>query len=158
MWKEFIERIAPGCEFLPPTNAQAIHEAEESLSIKFPDDLRELLLEANGIWGPGGAFGLIWSVERIVKDNTTFRTYPDFRSLYMPFDHLLFFGDDGSGDQFAFRILAGTVNDLNVYRWVHENDSREWAASGMHDYVARSLRYRSFQDVCEIWNEIRTSQ
>jgi SMI1-KNR4 cell-wall len=113
-----------------------------------------LLLEADGIWGPAGAFGLIWPVERIIKDNTTFRTEPGFRKLYMPFDHLLFFGDDGSGDQFAFRILAGAVNDLHVYRWVHENDAREWSASGLHDYVARSLWCRSFNDVLDVWREV----
>jgi cell wall assembly regulator SMI1 len=85
MWKELIERLAAGSpfgdirEFLDPTTLDAIREAEGKLSITFPSDLRELLLEANGIWGPGG--GLIWTVERIVKDNTEFRSYPDFGTV-----------------------------------------------------------------------------
>lgn len=148
MWKELIARLATdcpfgdGCEFLAPTNLDAIHEAEGKLSITFPADLRDLLVEANGIFGPGGN-GLIWTVDRIVKDNTAFRTRPDFRKLYMPFDHLLFFGDDGSGDQFAFRILGGTVNDQGVFRWCHESDAREWSGGDMRDYLARALGHDS---------------
>jgi hypothetical protein len=148
MWKELIERLATDSpfgdirEFLAPTTLDAIREAEGKLSIIFPSDLRELLLESNGIWGPAG--GLIWTVERIVKDNTEFRAHPDFRTLYMPFDHLLFFGDDGSGDQFAFRILGGEVNDRGVFRWNHENDAREWAGGDMRDYLARALGHDSF--------------
>jgi SMI1-KNR4 cell-wall len=143
MWKELIDRLGEGCEFLPPTRPETIREAQGKLSIMFPADLRDLLLEANGIWAPGGN-GLIWTVDRIVKDNTEFRTYPDFRTLYMPFDHLLFFGDDGSGDQFAFRILAGAVNDQGVFRWCHETDAREWSAGDMPDYLARALGHDSF--------------
>jgi hypothetical protein len=143
MWKELIDRLGKGCKFLDPTNFDAIRQAEGKLSIIFPADLRYLLLEANGIGGPGGN-GLIWNLDRIVKDNSEFRSYPDFRTLYMPFDHLLFFGDDGSGDQFAFRILAGTVNEQGVFRWCHENDAREWFAGGMGDYLARALGHDSF--------------
>src|SRR6185295_4572693 len=62
MWKELIDRLGNGCEFLPSTNLDAIREAEVKLSITFPADLRDLLLEANGVWGPGGN-GLIWTVD-----------------------------------------------------------------------------------------------
>jgi len=108
-----------------------------------PDYLRDLLLETNGIWGPSGS-GLIWAAEKIISENITFRTFSDFRELYMPFDHLFFFADDGSGDQFAFRILAGKIRYQDVYRWVHENDSREWFAGDLRDYLARCLGHDSF--------------
>ena len=143
MWKELIDGLRPGCEFLPPTDSQTIRRVEKRLSIKFPKDLRSLLREANGIWGPSGT-GLIWSVERIEADNKEFRTMRSFRKLYMPFDHLLFFGDDGSGDQYAFRILAGVIRDDEIYRWEHEDDSRNWSASHMRDYLARSLGHSSW--------------
>src|SRR5713226_7983628 len=121
MWKELIDKIGEGCQFLAPIDHNTINQAEERLSIKLPDDLRDLLLETNGIWGPSGS-GLIWAAEKTISENITFRTFSDFRELYMPFDHLLFFADDGSGDQFAFRILAGKIRYQDVYRWVHEND------------------------------------
>jgi hypothetical protein len=143
VWKELITRLGIGCNFLAPASVEVIAAAESKLSVNFPSDLRDLLLEANGISRPNGV-GLIWTVQRIVEDNAMFRSNPDFRTLYMPFDDLLFFGDDGSGDQFAFRILAGQVSDLNMLRWCHENDGREWSARNMRDYLARSLGHDSF--------------
>jgi len=89
MWKELVDKLGKGCQFLPPGNQEIIKQTEKQLSIKMPDDLRGLLLETNGIWGPGT--GLIWTAERILSDNISFRTQPDFRELYMPFDNLLFF-------------------------------------------------------------------
>jgi hypothetical protein len=83
MWKEIIRSLWAGCRFLAPTDSKTIRQAEEQLSILFPADLRELLLETNGIWGPYGT-GLIWPIERIVADNTEYRTRRDFRELYMP--------------------------------------------------------------------------
>lgn len=87
---------------------------------------------------------LVWPVERIEADNLAFRSNPDFRELYMPFDPLLFVGDDGGGDQFGFRILAGEIQPDNVYRWVHENDSRQWFAGDLRDYLARALGHESY--------------
>ena len=142
MWKELIQRMHRDCEFSPGAASQMIDEAEAKLAIQLPAELRELLLEANGISNWGG--GLIWSVDRIAKRNLEFRAFADFRTLYMPFDHLLFFGDNGGGDQFAFRILAGKVEPQNVYRWCHENDAREWQAGDLRDYLARALGHESF--------------
>jgi hypothetical protein len=62
MWKELIDRLGKGCKFLDPTNLDAIRQAEGKLSIIFPADLRDLLLEANGIGGPGGN-GLIAQID-----------------------------------------------------------------------------------------------
>lgn len=38
------------------------------------------------------------------KDNLFFRTFGDYKDIYMPFDHLLFFSDNGCGDLFGFKI------------------------------------------------------
>ena len=48
------------------------------------NDLTEVLAESDGIEGDY-ALGLLWNVERIRRDNLEFRTYEDFRELYMPF-------------------------------------------------------------------------
>nr|WP_329202312.1 MULTISPECIES: SMI1/KNR4 family protein [unclassified Streptomyces] len=56
--------------------------------------------------------------------------------LYMPFDALLFFGDNGGGDQFAF---VQTPRRPDVFVWEHETDSRRWVAGDLRDYLGRSL-------------------
>ena len=78
----------------------------------------------------------MWSASQIERENRQFRTYPDFRALYMPFDALLFFADDGAGDQFAFAIHAdGRVHKNDVYRWDHETDARSWFAGRLEQYL-----------------------
>jgi SMI1-KNR4 cell-wall len=143
MWQGLINGLRTGCQFADPANPDSIRQAEGRLSIKFPQDLFELLSETNGVISPSGT-SLIWPVDRITLDNIELRTFPDFPQLYMPFDHLLFFGDDGSGDLYAFRILAGIIRYSDIYEWIHENDSRQWFAGGLRDYLARSLGYDSY--------------
>lgn len=89
MWKQLIETLTPDHEFGPPALWADVSLAEEKLAISFPDDLRNLLFEANGVQGEYG-LGLIWPVERIVADNLRFRTFERFKDMYMPFDALLF--------------------------------------------------------------------
>jgi hypothetical protein len=107
---------------------------EESLGVSLPGELRELLLESDGVLGEFG-LGLVWPLERIERDNRSFRSTPAFRALYMPFDSLLFFGDAGNGDQFAFAILDGAVRNSDVFAWNHENDSRVWVAPSLRSYL-----------------------
>lgn len=84
---------------------------------------------------------MIWPAAEIERRNREFRANPDFRSLYMPFDHLLFFGDDGGGDQFAFAIDAdGEIRKLDVFRWEHESDSRSWFAGRLEQFFERISR------------------
>jgi len=71
MWKELIDRLGKGCKFLDPTNLDAIRQAEGKLSIIFPADLRDLLLEANGIGGPGEDVQATYDFETC---------HPDFRA------------------------------------------------------------------------------
>jgi hypothetical protein len=134
MWKQFIEALTPDREFGPPALWAEITLAEEKLGIKFPDDLRNLLFETNGVHGQY-RLGLIWPLERIVADNTSFRANEHSKDLHMPFDSLLFFADAGNGDQFAFPIQNGAINRLDVFAWNHEDDSRSWVASSLAKYL-----------------------
>ena len=134
MWREFIQSLSGDCTFNSPAAPAAIAAAERYLKIGFPAELLELLSESNGVQGQYG-LGLIWPVERILADNLSFRTRPDFREIYMPFDHLLFFGDAGNGDQFAFSICAGAIRRPDVFAWDHENDSRPWVAPSLRIYL-----------------------
>src|SRR5262249_6496660 len=119
-----------------PASAASIGEAEEGLGIALPAELKELLSECNGISGRYGP-ELVWSAERLLKANIEFRTFPDFRELYMPFDCLLFFGDNGGGDQFAYRILDRVIRYEEIYRWEHESDSRVWEAGSLQSFFQR---------------------
>jgi hypothetical protein len=131
MWKELIQKLTDKCEFMAPTTADQLDAAEEKLGVKFPDDLRSLLGESDGIEGEYG-LGLVWPLDRIVEDNLNFRRSENFRDIYMPFDHLLFFGDAGNGDQFAFSIHAdGVIHRFDVFAWNHEDDSRNWVAPSL---------------------------
>ncbi len=113
-------------------------EAERTFKTKFPDELWLALQETNGLTANYGAW-LVWPIERIIKDNLLFRTKAEFRKLYMPFDHLLFMGEAGDGDQFAYTILEGEIRKTDIYLWDHELDNREWFARSLEDYLTRWL-------------------
>lgn len=121
----FIERIAQWgeAEFGPPATEQELEACEAALGHPLPDELADLLREANGIEGEYG-LGLVWSSQRIGTDNAGFRANADFAELYMPFDSLVFFSDAGNGDQFAVAMRG----NREVYVWNHEDDSRTWVA------------------------------
>ena len=133
-WSELAKSHSANCEFFAPALWADVTSAEEKLAVRFPDELRQFLLESNGLHGEYG-LGIIWPVERIVKDNQEFRENMDFQELYMPFDPLLFFGDAGNGDQFAFSILKGEVRRSDVFAWNHEDDSRQWVAPSLSKYL-----------------------
>ena len=142
-WRNLAQRLDPACEFVSPIAREQIAAAQIALKILLPDELCELLLETDGIIGHYGS-SRVWPLGRIVSDNIQFRSNLDFPKLYMPFDALLFFGDDGGGDQYAYRILAGQIKYMDVYAWEHESDSRKWFARGLRDYLARSSGHAQY--------------
>ncbi|QKG27284.1 cell wall assembly protein [Actinomadura verrucosospora] len=98
-----------------------------------PDELRELLRETSGVQDEYGS-GLVWSVQEIIEQNTEFRQSADFAELYASFDQLMFIGDNGGGDQFAFVQAPGErLGDVVV--WDHETDERTWVARSLKDYL-----------------------
>jgi hypothetical protein len=133
VWRERIANYFQGAGFASGCATTALHAAELDLGIALPADLRELLVESDGVLGEH-ELGLVWPLARIVEDNRSFRANPDFRELYMPFDHLLFFADAGNGDQFAFAIQAGKIRRPDIFVWDHESDSRSWVAPSLDRY------------------------
>ncbi|WP_455403079.1 SMI1/KNR4 family protein, partial [Streptomyces bambusae] len=75
---------------------------------------------------------LVWSAERIVDENAAFRANPSFAELYASFDSMLFFGDNGGGDQFAFFC---NPDRSEVVVWDHETDERRVVAESLERYV-----------------------
>ncbi|MEW2132569.1 SMI1/KNR4 family protein [Streptomyces sp. NPDC005435] len=135
MWREAALEVYPEAEFRSPVRRAALVDAEHRLGGGLPDELRGLLLESDGVVGRT-AVDTVWSAERIVAENLLFRTDRSFAELYMPFDALLFFGDNGGGDQFAF---VRTPERPDIFVWEHETDSRRWVARDLRDYLGRSL-------------------
>ena len=139
-WKQLVTRYASDAKFARPTTEPQLAEVEQSLGIKLPSGLREFLLEADGFTAPYRSH-VIWSAAEITKQNRLFRTTVAFRELYMPFDPLLFFGDYGGGDLFAFAIQAdGQIHNHYVFRWDHENDGRSWFAGHLAQFLETRLK------------------
>lgn len=64
-----------------------------------------------------------------------FRNFEDYRDIFMPFDHLLFFSDAGNGDLFGYVILNGSIQRDDIFVWDHETDSRKWIAFSLKDFI-----------------------
>lgn len=138
-WRELVSAQFRAAKFNAPARPDDIRTVEQRLRVTLPAELEELLLESNGVAAQYGA-PYIWSTDEIVSQNLTFREPPEFRELYMPFDCLLFFGAEGNGDQFAYRILNGSITPTSwIYEWDHESDNREWFARDLKDYFARCV-------------------
>ncbi len=78
-WLEFIKSLTADFTPHPPASLNEIKKAESYLGVSFPEKLKSLLLESNGVEGRYG-FGLVWNVGRIQKDNLYFRQSPDFKN------------------------------------------------------------------------------
>jgi len=139
-WRTFVTTRGDGCALGPPTSEKRLTETETALGISLPTQLRDLLREADRIVDRLGA-DVVWPPERLVDENRRMRTDDGLRDLYMPFDHLLFFGEEGGGDLFAFAVHGdGIVHKLDIFRWDHETDAREWYADRMERYLEQRIR------------------
>ncbi|GAB2837951.1 SMI1/KNR4 family protein [Streptomyces deserti] len=135
MWRDLVLETAPDAELGAPAGHDALTGVERALGQPMPDALVDLLRACDGVTHQG--IDVVWPAERIARDNAAFRGSPDFADLYMPFDPLMFFGDSGGGDQFAF---VRTPARDEVFVWDHETDGRWPAAFGLRQYLHRALR------------------
>ncbi len=136
-WKALIKSAAPDAEFTKPASDSQLATIEQALGFQLPQSLRELLSESNGIKANYGA-GVIWSCAEIQRQNWEFRNNREYKELYMPFDHLLFFGGDGGGDLFTYVIHAdGRIHKRDIFRWDHETDERVWSANSLEIFFER---------------------
>ncbi|MGW1638393.1 SMI1/KNR4 family protein [Streptomyces lavendulae] len=136
MWRETALQAFPGVGLREPARAAELAEAERRLGRELPPELKQLLLESNGVIGQTSV-DTVWEIDQIVEQNRFFWSDPSFAQLYMPFDALLFFGDNGGGDHFAF---VQRPQRPDIFVWEHETDSRRWVAGDLRDYLGRSLR------------------
>ena len=92
----------------PPASMAEISHAEQRIGIQFPQELRDLLLEMDG------DCDLFLSLDDIIKCNA----YP--YSENYPIGSLLFFGADGSGNLFAYKVEEKEAKCGEIYLWDHE--------------------------------------
>jgi SMI1/KNR4 family protein SUKH-1 len=128
VWRDLADEL--GLASADPASEEDIAAAESAVGCELPDDLRALLDQTDGLGD-----GLVLSAGEIAQVNLDMRTTRDFAELYMPFEPLLFFGAEGNGDLYAFRILAGDARSTDVFVWDHESDSRTATAFGLERYV-----------------------
>lgn len=139
-WKQLTKKYAPDAKFARPTTEARLAAVERSLGVRLPSELREFLLEADGFTADYGS-RVIWSASHLEEQNRQFRTTAAFKDLYMPFDHLLLFGDHSGGDHFAFAIHAdGQIHKRSIFRWDHETDGRSWFAGGLEQFLENRLK------------------
>ena len=135
MWRELITNLPVEAEIAEPASAADVDVIETQLGQTVPADLKALLLETNGVVDQYGT-DVVWPAEKIAAENADFRTRADFNELYMPFIPLMFFGDNGGGDQFAF---VRQPERTDVFVWEHETDSRRMVTGTLEQYVVRAL-------------------
>lgn len=134
MWREMILQWEPSATYFPGATEVQIDSLEKTIGVVIPVDLRQLLMESNGVLGEYG-LRLIWSVEEIIERNVEMRINLIYHEYHMPFDNLLFFADAGNGDQFGFRIIQGKIKQPDVFAWNHEDNSRMWVAPSLQSYL-----------------------
>ena len=79
-WESFVDGLGSDTEFAPGASEAEIAAAEKALGVRFPAELRSLLLEGDGLQDEDGA-GAIWSAEDIAEQNLSFRREEGFREL-----------------------------------------------------------------------------
>ncbi|MEU3727231.1 SMI1/KNR4 family protein [Streptomyces sp. NPDC031705] len=134
-WRELILGLLPQAELGGPADEAELAAVERALGQPLPAGLADLLRACDGVVGRHGT-DVVWSAGRIARDNAELRNSPELAALYMPFEPLLFFGDNGGGDRFAAVRIPPRPD---VFVWDHETDTRAWAAAGLEDYLRRTL-------------------
>jgi hypothetical protein len=135
VWRELIEGLTSEATFGEPASDAAIEAIEVALEQPVPDDLVSLMREVGEVRDKY-LTDIVWTPEKIVAENRDFRTYPDFKDLYMPFEPLMFFGDTGDGSRFAF--IRRPVRP-DVFVWDHESDGRWFVATDLADFLTRAF-------------------
>lgn len=142
MWREMIMGWNTECTFFDPATSSMVDELEKTFAVQLPQSFRELLLETNGLHG-SYELGVVYHIDGIKSFNLEMRQDEFNRKNYMPFDHLLFFGDDGAGARFGFPIPPANIVINRVFLWEPIGDDRYLKDLSLEDYLKRVLHYGS---------------
>lgn len=134
MWKALISSLDDSCEFSPPASSAELVAAEKMLGCPFPESLKTLLLETNGVYHARFSMAFLWDLETILAANLDRRknweAYGD-----TPFDDLLFFSEGGNGDGYAFEVRAGREAEMKILWRDHETGERAPVATTLEEFI-----------------------
>ncbi|WP_089686255.1 SMI1/KNR4 family protein [Catalinimonas alkaloidigena] len=148
-WKKFLSRLdlleTPASFGLHPpgTPAQLHRLAAQFALVELPAALEELYTQTNGITvstDGNGLDELVWSIEKVIEVNQSYRANLDFKSLFMSFEQLLFISASGNGDLFGFVTLQNSFERQDIFVWNHEDDSRTWVAPSLTVFLEWRLK------------------
>ncbi|MFP7736674.1 SMI1/KNR4 family protein [Priestia aryabhattai] len=124
--------MSTGCVYGEPASIEDIEVLEKLFSIQIPKELRSLLYETNGVNDSYG-YSLIWSVEKIIRENLNLGER--LEDIYLPFNNLLFFADARNGDMFGYSISDRSIKQNDIYLWNHGNNEQTQIAPSLNDFV-----------------------
>ena len=133
MWTAWLQGFddSVAIRLADPVDELALARAEHQLGLTLPEDLRSLLAETDGI-ADASDVELVWAAERIAEENLGLRRDHETPAVPRGGGDLLFFGDTGTEDLFAYRITAdGSVSGPDVYLWNYQLATARWIASDL---------------------------
>lgn len=133
-WKRYMDSFTTDVHYVEPATPEQLDEVEKQLNVKLPPKLSDLLKQTNGIFDQYN-YPYVWSTNQIIEENLSVRNFEDYKDIYMPFDHLLFFSNSGFGDLFGFAILNGQVQNDHIFVWDHETDCRKLMAISLETFL-----------------------
>lgn len=129
MYTDLILQYANSNEFVrpqPPATNMDICQAEKTLGIAFPSELRSLLSEMDG------EKYLFYSVKEIVEVNSSLRNaFEDYTDLSC----FLMFAGNGCGDYYCYRIDNSKVQPFPIYIWEHESFQSKSVADNLSELI-----------------------
>ena len=138
-WKAFIqEPVHEGGEplavsFHSPATEQALQALEREFSITLPEQLRELLLQTDGVDDEFDC-PIVDGVPEIAAMNRAARDAS--HDHCMPLDHLFFVSSCyGNGDLVGYGLRRDRWPHPALFRWDHEDDSRTWLAPDLKTFL-----------------------
>ncbi len=130
--------------FYPAAAAEHLSKMEADLKAGFPESLRSLLLETDGVMDKisihGGEYfdnmWLIWAIEEIVEQNFFFRKQTVEGIYDRDFTKLVFFAGAGvDGILFGFPVLEGRICGPEVMVWYPISDTSNYLAPTLQDFL-----------------------
>ncbi|HYH69630.1 MAG TPA: SMI1/KNR4 family protein [Urbifossiella sp.] len=112
----------------PPATPEQLLVLEQEFG-PLPQDLRSFLLTANGVTDQYD-WPAMWGAQEIVERNRALRADAGVRGAPFPYDHFLFFADNGLGDHFGYclRPLGSEVLGA-LERWSRSSFARDMEMS-----------------------------
>jgi hypothetical protein len=110
-WKEYILQLNPRdintiFHFNTRASDNLLAELKKQFDLtELPGELEQFYNEMNGVdemLGGHKISELVWSIDRVIETNKSYRNNRDFKDLYMSFNQLLFIADGGNGDLFGY--------------------------------------------------------